>query len=84
MLLAGISSLIIFPYAISHIFLSYRGANSLFNLTNLGSFFYKIKNYCSLIDTHIFHYGILPILVICILILIIAFIIKKAPSIRYK
>lgn len=73
---AGIS-LAIFPYAISHIFSSYRGANSLFNLTNMGSFFYKIKNYWSLINSHIFHYGILPILVISILILLAYIIIKR-------
>lgn len=77
MIISAVFVLVIFPYALSHIFSSYRGSNSLFNLTNLGSFFSNIKGYWFLINSHIFLNGILPFLIVALVLIAFSIITKK-------
>lgn len=63
MLIAGIISLIIFPYSIQHMFFGYRGQGAIDNLTNISKFVSSIIQYVVIIDAYGFN-NILLILII--------------------
>ena len=68
MLLAGGIGLLIFPYAISHIFFGYRGQGAMNNFFSVETFIINIAEYLNIINTQVFSY---------IGIFIVAFIIYK-------
>lgn len=76
MILAGILSLIIFPYSIKHMFFGYRGKGAINSLLNISEFFIKICQYILIINVYAFN-NILFILVVFILGIIIYKKIKK-------
>lgn len=76
MIIAGILSLIIFPYSIKHMFLGYRGKGAINSLLNISEFFIKICQYILIINVYAFN-NILFILVVFILGIIIYKKIKK-------
>lgn len=57
LLLAGGIILLIFPYCLSHLFLGYRGSNSIYKLFNITNTITFIKGYLGLINSHIFVNG---------------------------
>ena len=52
---AGICSLIIFPYSINHIFFGYRGKGVLNNLSNIGQHFVNILLYLFITNVYVFN-----------------------------
>ena len=68
--IAGILSLIIFPYSIHHMFFSYRGQSVLDNFTNIYQYLIKIVLYLIIANIYIFNNFLiillLGILIICI------------------
>lgn len=76
MIIAGILSLIIFPYSIKHMFFGYRGQGAINSLLNISEFFIKICQYILIINVYAFN-NILFILVVFILGIIIYKKIKK-------
>ena len=66
MIIAGILSLIIFPYSIKHMFFGYRGQGAINSLLNISEFFIKICQYILIINVYAFN-NILFILVVFIL-----------------
>lgn len=76
MIIAGILSLIIFPYSIKHMFFGYRGKGAINSLLNISEFFIKICQYTLIINVYAFN-NILFILVVFILGIIIYKKIKK-------
>ena len=76
MIIAGILSLIIFPYSIKHMFFGYRGKGAINSLLNISEFFIKICQYILIINVYAFK-NILFILVVLILGIIIYKKIKK-------
>ena len=78
LLIAGVLILIIFPKCLEHLFLGYRGSNSIFSLTStsLKYLSQKIRYYWNLINTSIFHFGILMFIVFAVVVKIIDIIIK--------
>ncbi len=77
-LLAGIISLIIFPYSVQHMFFGYRGKGAISNLTNISEFIRSIALYVLKIDIYAFN-NILFIILIFIFGVIIY---KKAKKIK--
>ena len=61
MCIAGVTSLIIFPYSIKHLFFGYRGQGALSKLTQISEFLKSIKMYIKKFNTHAFN-GLLFIL----------------------
>lgn len=51
---SGVTGIIIFPYAITHIFFSYRGQEVTSNLLDFSTILYKIKENIDLINSEIF------------------------------
>ena len=76
MIIAGILSLVIFPYSIKHMFFGYRGQGAINSLLNISEFFIKICQYILIINVYAFN-NILFILVVFILGIIIYKKIKK-------
>ena len=66
MLLAGVISLIIFPYSIQHMFLGYRGQGAINNLTNISKFLSNICLYLLKINVYAFNNVLIIILGIII------------------
>lgn len=64
LIISGIISLIIFPYAISHIFLSYRGQEAQGSLLSSDKWFIDIANYLNIIDNKVFSNNIIIIFAI--------------------
>ena len=56
MLLAGGVGLLIFPYAISHIFFGYRGQGAMNNFFSVETFITNVANYLNIINTQVFNY----------------------------
>lgn len=83
MLIAGILSLIIFPYSIQHIFFGYRGQSAITNLTDVSQFLMSIGMYFLIINVYTFN-NILWILLIFILGIIIYKKVKKIAVIESK
>lgn len=63
--IAGITSLLIFPYSIQHMFFGYRGQGALNNLINPSKFISSIVQYLILINVYVFN-NVLFILLIFI------------------
>ncbi len=61
MCIAGLTSLIIFPYSIKHLFLGYRGQGALSKLTQISEFLKSIALYIQKFNRHTFN-GLLFIL----------------------
>ena len=61
MCIAGVTSLIIFPYSIKHLFFGYRGQGALSKLTQISEFLKSIKMYIKKFNRHAFN-GLLFIL----------------------
>lgn len=61
--IAGIMSLIIFPYSINHMFFGYRGQGTIENLTNISKFFVNITRYLLITNVYGFN-NLLFILII--------------------
>ena len=80
MCIAGVLSLIIFPYSIKHMFFGYRGQGAISNLTNIGQFLTNISLYINKINRHAFN-GLLFIILIAILGIVIW---KKAKKQKIK
>ena len=66
MLLAGVISLIIFPYSIQHMFFGYRGQGAINNLTNISKFLSNICLYLLKINVYVFNNVLIIILGIII------------------
>lgn len=74
---AGICSLIIFPYSINHIFFGYRGKGVLNNLSNIGQHFVNILLYLFITNVYVFN----NFLIVLMLVIVSVCIYKM---IRYK
>ena len=70
MAIAGIASLIIFPYSIQHMFFGYRGQGVMSNLLNLKEFLFNILAYIAIVNVYGFNNLLLVILIAIIGILI--------------
>lgn len=77
MLLSGITSLIIFPYSINHMFFGYRGQGVLENFVHPPNLIKKILENVVNIDYYGFHKMFYAILIIIFLIFILNKILKK-------
>lgn len=66
MLLAGVISLIIYPYSIQHMFFGYRGQGAISNLTNISKFLSNICLYFFKINVYAFNNVLIIILGIII------------------
>ena len=75
-IIAGILSLIIFPYSIKHMFFGYRGQGAISSLLNISEFFIKIFQYILIINVYDFN-NILFILLLFILGIVIYKKVKK-------
>lgn len=76
MCIAGVLSLIIFPYSIQHMFFGYRGQGAISNLTNISQFLTNICLYIYKINRHAFN-GLLFIILIAMLGIVIYKKVKK-------
>lgn len=61
--MAGILSLIIFPYSIQHMFFGYRGQGVLSKLTDMSQFLMNISAYLGIVHYFVFHNLLLLILI---------------------
>lgn len=66
MAIAGIASLVIFPYSIQHMFFGYRGQGVISNLTNIPQFLTNISLYLVKLNSYAFNGLLLPILILII------------------
>lgn len=73
MAIAGVSSLLIFPYSIQHMFFGYRGQGVISNLTDISKFFNSIRLYFCKIDDFAFN----NVLFVIIAFMVIFFIYRK-------
>lgn len=80
MVIAGISSLAIFPYSIQHMFFGYRGQGAISNLTNISKFIINICQYLLKINIYVFN----NVLIIILIIILGIFIYKKAKKIKVQ
>ena len=82
MAVAGIISLIIFPYSIKHIFFGYRGQEVIGNMRNISSFINNISEYLKKVNHYCFSnmFGIL----FAIIILTIIFELYKKRKIKFE
>lgn len=83
MIFAGVISLLIFPYSVQHMFLSYRGQGVISNLTDISKFTSSICLYILIINVYTFN-NILFILLIFILGIILYKKIKKIKVLESK
>ena len=82
-LIAGILSLIIFPYSINHIFFGYRGQGVLNNLSNMYKYFSNIVLYLIITNVYVFN-NTLWLLIIGILIICTYKLVKHKKTINTK
>lgn len=80
MVVAGITSLAIFPYSIQHMFFGYRGQGAISNLTNVSKFIINICQYLLKINIYVFNNVLIIILIIFLGILIY----KKSKKIKVQ
>ena len=66
MCIAGVTSLIIFPYSIKHLFFGYRGQGALSKLTQISEFLKSIALYIQKFNRHVFN-GLLFVLIVLII-----------------
>ncbi len=55
MCIAGVASLLIFPYSLQHMFFGYRGQGAISNLTNISKFIEDIGKYIGIINLYVFN-----------------------------
>ena len=77
MVISGISSLLVFPYSIWHMFFGYRGQGVISNLTNIKLFINNIHDYLNKISRFDFN-NLLYVFLVLIALALISIIIKKA------
>lgn len=77
MVIAGIASLAIFPYSITHMFFGYRGQGVIDKFKNISMFFESIKEYLKKVNRFCFNNIGLYILIIDVILLIFIIITKK-------
>lgn len=70
MAIAGISSLMIFPYSINHMFFGYRGQGVISKLLNISEFAKSIKSYVTKIDQFVFNDTLMILITLSVLIII--------------
>lgn len=70
MVIAGASSLIIFPYSIKHMFFGYRGQGVISKLTDISQFIVSIASYLYKVNRFVFNNILLLIVIACIVIYI--------------
>jgi len=70
MVIAGASSLIIFPYSIKHMFFGYRGQGVISKLTDITQFIASIASYIYKVNRFVFNNILLLIVIACIVIYI--------------
>ena len=70
MVIAGASSLIIFPYSIKHMFFGYRGQGVISKLTDITLFIASIASYIYKVNRFVFNNILLLIVIACIVIYI--------------
>lgn len=63
---AGICSLIIFPYSINHIFFGYRGKGVLNNLSNIGQHFVNILLYLFITNVYVFNNFLIVLMLVIV------------------
>lgn len=68
--IAAITSLIIFPYSLDHMFFGYRGEGFISNLFNIPSLVINLGGYLFLSQQYIFHYTLIPLVIIIVGLLI--------------
>ncbi len=78
MIIAGISSLLIFPYSIQHMFFGYRGEGFISKLLDIKTFIPNVGNYIAKLNEFAFN-GLLFFMLAVILLIIILKLIKKKP-----
>lgn len=78
MCIAGVISLLIFPYSIQHMFFGYRGQGAISNLTNISKFVSNIGIYIGIINVHVFN----NLLFIAIILIIGIIICKKRNKLK--
>lgn len=83
MIIAGIMSLIIFPYSIQHMFFGYRGQGAIDNLSNISNFINSIIQYIVIINIYNFN-NILLLLIIGIILIVVYKKIKKKQIVETK
>lgn len=66
MVIAGVASLIIFPYSIQHMFFGYRGQGAIGNLTDISKFINQISSYLQKLNYFAFNNLLVLILLIII------------------
>lgn len=76
MVVAGVASLLIFPYSIKHMFFGYRGQGVISKLTNIPEFLGSIGNYIAKINRFGFN-NLLFVLLVAIAIMAVILICKK-------
>lgn len=76
MIIAGILSLIIFPYSISHMFFGYRGQGVMSNLTNIHEIIPSMFSQIYTLNYYSFN-GLLPVILLIIAILLVINKIRK-------
>ena len=77
MVVAGITSLLIFPYSITHMFFGYRGQGVIDKFKNISMFFESIKEYSKKVNRFCFNNIGLYILIIDVILLIYKIITTK-------
>ncbi len=70
MAIAGIMSLIIFPYSIKHMFFGYRGQGAMDNMTDISKFVTNIVLYLQKLNRFAFNNVLLPIAILIIILCI--------------
>jgi len=81
--IAGILSLIIFPYSIQHMFFGYRGQGVISKLTNVPEFAKSINDYLKKVNRFAFN-NLMIVVIIAIIVFTIYKLIKKQKIIKEK
>lgn len=81
--IAGILSLIIFPYSIQHMFFGYRGQGVISKLTNVPEFANSIKEYLKKINKFAFN-DLMAVIILVIIAFVIYRLIKKQKIMKEK
>jgi len=83
MCIAGVSSLIIFPYSIQHMFFGYRGQGVISKLTNIPQFAQSISDYLKKVNRFAFN-NLMNVIILAILAFTIYKLIKKQKIMKEK
>ena len=81
MIVAGITSLIIFPYSLQHMFFGYRGQGVMTNLSNLHEIIPSLISQIENLNYYVFN-GIMPVIIIIIILLLICNKIQKKSNFK--